>query len=271
MLRLSWRIFTWSTAPTNHSIWRANPPTWGQIALSRCSPMRCIFLILSRVFLRFWILFPAYQTCILFGEQLDKPGANCPVTIFSCLPHTPESPDLQRQWCIRLRHLKYWTNGGIQHRPTRLICAQELWKIGKSKSLTNKLTVLVLLSEAIASRKKICIFYRIYPSCQRLGWQREMGACDNPCPPDRGDPPAKIGETHLAPGHPRIFRPYFSRFFNILLIELSTKFLMKWERDVGDRSWIRTLWVLRPKLGINDGEEGQDHLRGGGRQKVNKS
>ena len=112
----------------------SQPPTWGQIALSRCSPMRCISLILSRVFLHFWILFPVYQTCILFGEQLDKPGANCPVTIFSCLPHTPESPDLQRQWCIRLRHLKYWTNGGIQHRPTRLICATGLWKIWKKVS-----------------------------------------------------------------------------------------------------------------------------------------
>ena len=168
MLRLSSRIFTWSTAPTNHSIWRANPPTWGQIALSRCSPMRCIFLILSQVFLRFWILFPAYQTCILFGEQLDKPGANCPVTIFSCLPHTPESPDLQRQWCIRLRHLKYWTNGEIQHRPTRLICAQELWKIGKSKSLTNKLTVSVLLSDAIASKTKFVFSIELTPLAK--GW-----------------------------------------------------------------------------------------------------
>ena len=110
------------------------------------------FWYCPRYFSAFEYYFPLIKHVFYLASSWTNPGQIAP-SRYS--PVCPTRQNLQTFSVSDVSDSDIWTNGRIQHRPTRLLCALELWKIGKSKSLTIKLTVLLLLSEAIASKKNL--------------------------------------------------------------------------------------------------------------------
>ena len=78
MLRLSSRIFTWSTAPTNHSIWRANPQPGGKLPSHDVLLWDVFLWYCPGYFSAFEYYFPFIKHVFYLASSWTNPGQIAP-------------------------------------------------------------------------------------------------------------------------------------------------------------------------------------------------